>query len=57
MQPFANLDKRVRGTRVKHKFDLTRLRAQKFLNMELAKDEGKRDPKLLERLMKVLKGE
>ena len=54
MQPFANLDKRLRGSRVMSKFDLTHKRARKFLDSELAKDEEKRDPKLLERLKKVL---
>lgn len=54
MQPFANLDKRIRGNRMKHKFDLTDTRARNFLNREMQKKEEDRDPKLITRLRKVL---
>jgi len=39
MQPFANLNKRLRGTSVYHKFDLTRKRAQRLYNEEKDREE------------------
>jgi len=56
MQPYANLDKRVRwNRRMFHKFDLTPKRAQRMLDNELIKKEDKRDGGLIASLTKLLK--
>jgi len=41
MQPWVNFDKRLRGNKAKHKFDLTKGRAQKVLERaKLMGNEG-----------------
>ena len=52
-QPFANLDLRLRGNRIVHKFDLTKGRAKKLLERE--KEKGIPNKGLIEKLVAFLK--
>jgi hypothetical protein len=59
MQPFANLNKRVKNLQLTHKFDPTpakiKARTQSVLEEELRKPEDKKDISLIDTLKGILR--